>query len=482
MAPSLLDVSAQEGARRIALLRLDQVAGAAERLSDRSDEEALHDFRVAVRRLRSCLRAYDELFTQSVRPKLRRRLKEIASLTGPARDAEVQLAWVTKLGAEIGPHDHAGVNWLSSELESKRARAYDDVREHLQARFTKLDRALRERLSTYRVTLRVGEGEREPRFAEVAARAIREQMDALRTDVAGISGVDDASHMHRARIHAKRLRYLLEPLRPERELANAIVRELKRLQDLLGDLNDLHNLASSVGRALEEAAVDRARQLAEAAMVDVSGELERALRADERPGLLGLLKRIQSDRIDLFATVVGEWREGAIARLETDVGALVATLDLPTENLEIERKFLLKSLPPRCDELVGLEIDQGYLPGKRLVERLRRTRSSDGETYVRTVKLGEGLVRIEVEEECTKDVFEKLWPLTQGRRVRKRRYEVPEGERVWEIDEFHDRELWLAEIELPSEDTDVVIPDWLAPHVERDVTTEAAYVNANLAR
>jgi len=40
----------------------------------------------------------------------------------------------------------------------------------------------------------------------------------------------------------------------------------------------------------------------------------------------------------------------------------------------------------------------------------------------------------------------------------------------------------LAEVELPSSDTLVTLPDWLAPYLMRDVTGDAAYVNANLAR
>ena len=111
-----------------------------------------------------------------------------------------------------------------------------------------------------------------------------------------------------------------------------------------------------------------------------------------------------------------------------------------------------------------------------------RKRTREGVTYVRTVKLGKGIVRIEVEEPCTEEVFAQLWPLTEGRRLTKRRYAIEDGERIWEIDEFTDRELFLAEVELPTEETEVVIPEWLAPCLEREVTGEDTYVNANLAR
>ena len=61
-------------------------------------------------------------------------------------------------------------------------------------------------------------------------------------------------------------------------------------------------------------------------------------------------------------------------------------------------------------------------------------------------------------------------------------YPVPDGDRVWEIDEFLDRELVLAEVELEGEDEDVTPPDWLRPFVVREVTGEPEYVNVNLAK
>ena len=100
----------------------------------------------------------------------------------------------------------------------------------------------------------------------------------------------------------------------------------------------------------------------------------------------------------------------------------------------------------------------------------------------RTVKHGRGVTRVELEERCTRALYRALWPLTDGRRVRKRRYEVPSGALTWEVDAFQDRELFVAEVELPAEDTEVVIPDWLMPYLVREVTGEDEFVNRNLAR
>lgn len=485
MAGSLLEMTAKEGARLVALRHLEQAADAAARLHDPDDAEALHDFRVALRRLRSSLRAYDALLEESVGERQRRRLAKLASRTGPGRDAEVLLAWITKL-ADGAPEPHGpGLRWLEERLARQRDEAYAHLREDLAARFERMEGKLRERLASYTRTVHVGEPAREPRFGAFSAEVIARAAQALGEGLLAIEGLDDQAAIHRARIAGKRLRYLVEPFRPEVEGAKDVVRALKRLQDLLGDLNDLHNLARLAGEAIEEAALVRARQLRDAAILgEDAATVERVLGTDERPGLLALLQSAQRARAELFARLEAEWRGGPERlELEQRVRELAVRLgiDPGAADVEIERKFLLRALPPACEGREAIEIDQGYLPGERLIERIRRKRTATGEAYVRTVKLGEGMVRIEVEEACTADVFQKLWSLTEGRRVRKRRYPVPDGSLVWEIDEFLDRALWLAEVELPTEDTEVALPGWLAPYVEREVTSDPEYVNANLA-
>ena len=78
-------------------------------------------------------------------------------------------------------------------------------------------------------------------------------------------------------------------------------------------------------------------------------------------------------------------------------------------------------------------------------------------------------------------MFEAFWPLTEGRRVAKRRHRVRDGAWVWEIDEFTDRDLILAEVELPARATEVPLPEWLRPLVVREVTDDPAYLNESLA-
>ena len=76
-----------------------------------------------------------------------------------------------------------------------------------------------------------------------------------------------------------------------------------------------------------------------------------------------------------------------------------------------------------------------------------------------------------------------MWRLTKGRRVHKRRYSIRDvGDALWEVDEYLDRTLVVAEIELPSPDTVVELPPWLRAVMDREVTDEPEYANDHLAR
>jgi adenylate cyclase len=76
------------------------------------------------------------------------------------------------------------------------------------------------------------------------------------------------------------------------------------------------------------------------------------------------------------------------------------------------------------------------------------------------------------------DAREMLDCLALRPQIDKTRYRVTVADFVWEIDVFagENEGLVLAEIELPSEDTPVVLPDW----IDKEVTGQARYYNANL--
>ena len=105
LARELLERSPEETSRRLCLGLLAEGAEALDRLGE-GDDEALHDFRVSLRRLRSIIRAYRPFLKGSKPRKLRKRLGALASSTNVARDAEVQIVWLEKAGVELFSDSH----------------------------------------------------------------------------------------------------------------------------------------------------------------------------------------------------------------------------------------------------------------------------------------------------------------------------------------------------------------------------------------
>ena len=145
--------------------------------------------------------------------------------------------------------------------------------------------------------------------------------------------------------------------------------------------------------------------------------------------------------------------------------------------MEIERKFLVSD-PPDLDDTESDEIEQGYLAiGADGEVRLRRK----GENLLLTAKRGGGISRDEAEVNLDREAFERLWPLTEGRRLHKRRHVLPQGDLTIELDVYEgDLDgLVVAEIEFETEEEARAFqpPEW----VGEEVTGDDRYLNETLA-
>src|SRR5882672_7212291 len=291
----LLTAPAPGAARRIALTLLDAASAARERLTDANDAEALHDFRVAMRRLRSTLRAYQAQLDAVVPAKLRRRLRDLARATGEARDVEVQISWLERQRNELAPARRAGVPWLLARLTERRDRAYEDIRQRIAPKFDRLARRLRRALGatpTPDATL-------PPSLASVIAELLVDQGSDLERRLALIRSPANHAEAHAARIRVKRARYLLEPVVREAVPAAPVLRRLKQVQQLLGDLHDLQVVIVRLG----EAAAERTRRLHHLAVGGDGGATARGPRP-ATSGLLALARVARADQERLFRRLV----------------------------------------------------------------------------------------------------------------------------------------------------------------------------------
>ena len=149
------------------------------------------------------------------------------------------------------------------------------------------------------------------------------------------------------------------------------------------------------------------------------------------------------------------------------------------DGVEIERKFLVERPPDGLDSFPSGQIEQGYLAITDEVEvRVRRY----GERSFLTVKSSGNESRVEEEIEIDGRRFDALWPLTEGRRIEKRRYRIPTGDGLTiELDVYEHRltGLMTAEVEFGSRaDADEFTP---LPWLGREVTDDSRYKNKRLA-
>ncbi len=466
-------------ARIAALTLLSAVRDARDRLDDDADDEALHDFRVALRRLRCWLRAFDAELRDTLRPRDARALKRIAGATGESRDLEVHIHQLTKARHARAKAHRAGTEWMVRRLRERAAASDRELRRVIDRRFDKTIRRVEAALRQYLADVD-SDG---PAFATIAGCKIAEQASALSAALARVHGPGDRAEAHEARIAAKRLRYLLESFEEIVSGATPVVAELTRMQDVLGALHDAQLFGSEIALCVADfrASATATHRSDGTGGTARTGDARRD--ADRARGLVAISRRLRRDETSAFEIARDAWLGGGAAPLLSQAAAVAATLTRRgREGREIERKYLLSTVPPEMPAASVVEIDQGYLVGDRIVERVRRVRGGDSVRYYRTVKIGSGLDRLEIEEEMTKADFGGLWRLTRGRRIHKRRYTVAIDLLRWEVDEFLDRSLVVAEVELDRPDQAPAPPDWLAAVLTSDVTEDVSYPNRRLPK
>lgn len=467
----------------LALRLLDEAAGALARLDDGDDPEALHDFRVAVRRLRSSLRAYSGALEHDVVDTALERLRALGARSGRARDLEVQVAWLTERASALRPSHRRDLRWLAARLEDRKLRAYEGIADGLAAAFARASGELREMLGAYRAVVRLDGDTPDETLSQTAAQLLREHGELLRQRLGEIRDCDADVEAHRARIEAKRLRYLLEPLARSLESGRSLVKRLKRLQNLLGELHDLHLLDVTLETTLERVSLEHVHAQMEALRVGGDEGRRLARRRNRAPGLLAIARLARERRAKLYAELEVSWLGESPTDFFEGVAAAVAELATPAARRAGSwRRYLLDAVPELAREAPFLEIEQGWLPGEKIRERLSRTVDGARERYHRTIETSRGAEHGAVEEEIDAEAFHRLWPFTEGFRVARRCHRLADGGLVWQIDEFRDRDLVLAVVALPSPDAAAEPPVWLRRHVVREVTHEDEYASLSLAR
>lgn len=305
----LLNNSVELASRQLALGLLDKANKNAKHFQEGSDPEALHDFRVGIRRLRTILRAYSPYLEKQVAKKLRKRLGELMDKTSADRDDEVHVAWLEAQLArrKLPKLQQQGMTHLLEQLRGEKD--HEEISSSILGEYGKLSNRLSARLQKSSRRIKLDKSGRPLSFAVATATIVSFHAALLQGQLGEIHSVDDEEPAHQARLTVKKLRYLLEPLRKELKGAATTVRKLKDLQDILGDLHDLHTLEERVENVTSAAATDWAERLLDKATPDVSlRELSQVDPVLEHCfALAATLKRVRSEQARLYQRLYIHW-------------------------------------------------------------------------------------------------------------------------------------------------------------------------------
>jgi CYTH domain-containing protein len=156
--------------------------------------------------------------------------------------------------------------------------------------------------------------------------------------------------------------------------------------------------------------------------------------------------------------------------------------------IEIERKFLLKSIPD-INPTEIIKIKQWYLKVDGIWERARSMESNlYGIKWIHTIKTRiSDSSNIEEEKDLSKDEFDDFVKRCKDSKqnakyITKQRRIYPDEELKWEVDVFSQKcHIIVAEIEIPTEDYDLQIPEFIQKKNLLEVTGMKQFSNRSLS-
>ena len=207
---------------------------------DDLDSEFLHDFRVAVRRTRSALALIKDVIDPEVTARFKEDFRYLGQITGPVRDLDVYLLCEENYKSRLPGYLLEGLHSFFNDLKSQRR-----VEQKKLIRALNAPRA-QAILDDWQQFLESEDENNQAKHSQtpveqLAKTIITKRFKRVLQDGSAITDQSPDEALHKLRIQGKKLRYVLEffsSLFPEQEMKK-LIRQLKILQNNLGDFNDL---------------------------------------------------------------------------------------------------------------------------------------------------------------------------------------------------------------------------------------------------
>ena len=223
-----------QGEQRGLTYWMERVLKELEEVRSAPEADAVHDLRVALRRCRSLAAVMEEVDPDAAWPEMRKIGRKLFRQLGELRDTQVLEEWTNKLGSENDTvRERLLTHLKKNETEEKEAAL------RAAGKFDAKAWKSYERVLGHRARVVAPNGLAAKSLALERLLAARElHLRALRTE--------KPEPWHELRIGVKRFRYTVEALLPE--LYESWEENLKRVQDLLGEVHDLDVLAETIAR------------------------------------------------------------------------------------------------------------------------------------------------------------------------------------------------------------------------------------------
>jgi len=204
---------------------MDRVLERIERVQSGWDADEVHDLRVALRRCRSMADALSEVNPGPGWRKLKKTSRGLFQVLGELRDTQVERAWVKKLGVPGDPVRRRVLRSLAFQETALREKSQKAISRFDRKAWRKLTRKLGPKAQFFPLESVVFQRLALSRLNTAAA--LFEKARGRRSRVA----------WHQLRIGVKNFRYIVENFLPQRSAAWG--NDLRRMQDLLGDVHDM---------------------------------------------------------------------------------------------------------------------------------------------------------------------------------------------------------------------------------------------------
>jgi len=205
------------------------------------DTEFVHDFRVAIRRTRSALGQIKYVFPSKTTDRFKKDFAFLGKLSNELRDLDVYLLNENAYKAKLPPALRDDIDPLFEYLREKRSKALQRVINDLKSKqYAKILKDWETFLNKPRKDSTSAPNAESPVIDLARKRIYGKYRNVVKAGNLILENSDD-SMLHVLRIHCKKLRYLMEffsSLFPDKKI-NTLIKQLKKLQDNLGDFNDL---------------------------------------------------------------------------------------------------------------------------------------------------------------------------------------------------------------------------------------------------